>query len=150
MSMETFQMKSLGQEKHLKHVFGVRVRWEFEKIWIKIKKILPRPTFIKKKRVLLYDQARILTMFADGCPLENSLYGLRRWKKRWHLHSNLHTLFFVGIFSLKSPRSRKNKHLQSYTYTFGLKLWLKLISRVHKNKFFLSGVTFKFAEIYWF
>ena len=32
-------MESLGQEKHSKDVFGIRVGWEFEKIWIKIKNI---------------------------------------------------------------------------------------------------------------
>ena len=31
--------ESLGQEKHFKHVFGVGVGWEFEKMWIKIKNI---------------------------------------------------------------------------------------------------------------
>ena len=35
-----FSNECLGQEKHFKHVFGVGVGWEFEKIWIKIKNIL--------------------------------------------------------------------------------------------------------------
>ena len=31
--------ESLGQEKYFKHVFGVGVGWEMEKMWIKIKNI---------------------------------------------------------------------------------------------------------------
>ena len=34
-----FSNESLGQEKDFKHVFGVGVGLEFEKIWIKIKNI---------------------------------------------------------------------------------------------------------------
>ena len=36
---ENFPNESLGQVKHFKHVFGVGVGWEFEKMWIKIKNI---------------------------------------------------------------------------------------------------------------
>ena len=34
-----FSDESLDQEKHFKHVFGVGVGWEFEKMWMKIKNI---------------------------------------------------------------------------------------------------------------
>ena len=34
-----FPNESIGQEKHSKYAFGVGVGLEFEKIWIKIKKI---------------------------------------------------------------------------------------------------------------
>ena len=34
-----FQNDSLGQEKHFKHVFGVGVGLEYERIWIIIKNI---------------------------------------------------------------------------------------------------------------
>ena len=36
---ENFPNQSLGLVKHFKHVFGVGVGWEFEKMWIKIKNI---------------------------------------------------------------------------------------------------------------
>ena len=36
---ENFPNESLGQVKHFKHVYGVGVGWEFEKMWIKIKTI---------------------------------------------------------------------------------------------------------------
>ena len=36
---ENFPNQSLGQVKHFKHVFVVGVRWEFAKMWIKIKNI---------------------------------------------------------------------------------------------------------------
>ena len=36
---KNFPNESLGQVKHFKHVFGLRVGWEFEKMWIKIQNI---------------------------------------------------------------------------------------------------------------
>ena len=55
---ENFPNESLGQVKHIKHVFGVGVGWEFEKMWrSKLGTSEPRPTFpgsYKKESVLQY------------------------------------------------------------------------------------------------
>ena len=50
-----FPNESLGQGKHFKHIFGVGVGWEFEKMWIKIKNIRDSRHFLvplKKKSVV--------------------------------------------------------------------------------------------------
>ena len=82
--VRNFPNENLGQEKHFKYVFGVRIRWEFEKIWIKIKNILT-----SAKIYWFFEKKSVLALFFH-LNQENSLRNSNVLPGRLHIFLNSH------------------------------------------------------------